>query len=68
MVEIKIEQSGGGCWTGRVIEGLSVEHEVRSFDREEVLQKLVRMMGIRLEYSGIHWVNGQAREWMVDKD
>lgn len=64
--EIEIKQSGGGCWTGRIIEGFSITHEIRSFDREEVLQKLIRLVGIKLSYSGTHWVNGKATEWAVN--
>ena len=66
MMRIEIVQSGAGCWTGRFIDGFSVEHEVRSFDREEVLQKLIRLIGYGLTYSGPHWVNGKAIEWSVD--
>jgi len=63
MSKIVMTQSSWGMWTGKVIDGWSVEHEVHSLDREEVLLKLLALMDVKVTYEGEHWVDGTPVPW-----
>jgi hypothetical protein len=65
MIRIEIEQTPATLWIGKVINGQNVDHEVRGAEREDVLLKLLALVGVEVTYTGTHWMNCKQIPWKV---